>query len=250
MNPPLIKPPRQSVNLVNNHAYLGALALNNIGVKLIETGSYEKALRTMLDSVKAFSCSIGETPSAPGFVKEKLRNASNRLSKQHVEVGKVVTESLVYNRNGIQVFDDQEPFLRPALICLPEYVTGSVAVAQSEHDLDAAIVLCNTGLAFYLFSISWKAGSITQGSLVKNTYKMLDLADQVIYRQFAVLSNSDPPIHELRLYSVARFVVATMIQVFNETGRALEASSLQLKYRRLGEVIQAARLQSRNVAAE
>jgi hypothetical protein len=250
MNPPRIKLPQQSVNLVNNQAYLGALALNNIGVKLMETGSHEKALRTMLDSVKAFSCSMGETPAAAGFVKEKLRSASKRLSKQQVEVGKAATESLFYNRKRMLVFDDQEPFLRPARICLPEYIAGSVVAVQSEHDLDAAIVLCNTGLAFYLFSKTCETGSATQDALVKSAYKMLDLADQVICRQFAILSDSDPPFHELRLYSVARFVVATMIQAFNETGRAAEASSLQLKFRRLGEVIRAARTVSLEVAAE
>lgn len=250
MNPPPLKPSQQSVNLVNHQAYLGALALNNIGVKLMETGSNEKALRTMLDSVKAFSCSVGEIPAAPGFVKDKLRNAVKRLSKQRVEESKVVTESLFYNRKLMLVMDDQEPYLRPARICLPDYVAGSVVAVQSEHDLDAAIVLCNTGLAFYLFSKTCEAGSPTQVALVTSAYKMLDLADQVICRQFAILSDSDLPFRELRLYSVARFVVATMIQAFNETGRAFGASSLKLKFRRLGEVIQASQTQSLDVAAE
>jgi hypothetical protein len=250
MNQPPTKPSQQSVTLVNNQAYLGALALNNIGVKLIEFGSYEKGLRTMLDSVKAFSCSVGETSEAPGFVIEKLRNASKRLSKQQGELGKVATESLFYDRKRMLDFYDDEPFMRPAHISLPEFVGSNVVAVQSEHDLDASIVLCNTGLAFFLFSRNCEAGVATQAALVKNAFKMLDLADQVICRQFAIVSDSDPTFHELRLYSVARFVVATMIQAFNETGRAREASHLRLKYRRLGEVIQASQTHSSEVAAE
>jgi hypothetical protein len=236
-------PVTRVMTLVNTKTYHGALTLNNIGVQLMELGSFEKALVTMLDSVKAFSLSVSEDPASWCMVENKIQNASIRLqNEKESRGGKVVMESLLYTRcQDISIL--RQPELLPVRICQPDTTSNQFVAVGSDHHLDAAIVLCNAALSFYLVSKETPVNSTVQESLITKTYKMLDLADTVIGRQFGLVCDSDP-FDEIRLYVVAQFVVATRMRVSAETGRLSEAAALFYKFQRLGNAIQQTHEQS------
>jgi hypothetical protein len=102
--------------------------------------------------------------------------------------------------------------------------------------LHAALVLRNAAIAFYSLSKDPSKGRPAQVPLVQNAYKMLQLADTVVGTEVALVSDDDPS-SELHLYAVASSVVATMICVYSETGRAAEVRALEIKRRRLEHVL-------------
>jgi hypothetical protein len=219
-----------TVSMMNVQLYVAALTLNNIGIQLMELGSRPKALKTIMDSLKAFSLAMGP-PSATSTsaVEAKVQNAFKRLSEQRASAEDSSTEN--------SPLHGQFSGLHLTRIGLPESgaVAGRVA-ARSDHELHAAIVIRNAALSFYLLSKDFPKNSPAHASLIENAYKMLHLAEEVVCKQFAIVSDEDS-LNELRLYTVASALVATMMRIYSDTGRTVEAKALEVKHTRLEYII-------------
>jgi hypothetical protein len=215
--------------MLNVQLYVGAVTLNNIGVQLMDLGSREDALKTMLDSVRAFRMAALECSSSASLaVEAKVQRAFNRLSVRQASAG---------DKGRNDAPPHKQPGLRLERISLPESgVVERHFALRYTHDLHAALVLRNAAIAFYCLSMDYPKGGPVQDSLIQNTYRMLQMADGIICRGFALVADEDPR-NELCLYMVASSVVATIMCLYSEMGRMAEALALESKHRRLVNVI-------------
>jgi hypothetical protein len=75
------------MSLLSNHVYRGAIALNNIGVDLLERRCYEQALVTLLDATAAMKTALKDMrntsviPTDNMYVTEMVERANKRRSR-------------------------------------------------------------------------------------------------------------------------------------------------------------------------
>jgi hypothetical protein len=215
--------------MLNVQLYVGAVTLNNVGVRLMEMGSRENAVKTILDAVRAFRAALHENSDSARFaVEDKVKRALGRLEEQRGSGGAAAADGAPpRGRAG----------LRPERIEIDGPGVGAFRVAtRTVHNLHAAVVLRNAAIAFDLLGTSLPEGHPSQVSLVQNACKVLQLADSVVCTGFAVLPDDDPS-GELRLCAAASSLAATMICVYPGAGRAAEVPALEAKRRRLEQVL-------------
>jgi hypothetical protein len=218
---------------LNNHDYHSALALNNIGVLLLEAGYYEKALVTLKDAVNAMhSVFAGDQECCTADVQYMLLKAKKRLQRQVSGAEECALDSLVYEKNHIPLLRSHACLteLRPTKIQLPHF-TASFGVKGRDPDIESVVVLANAGLSYYLVSKTTKNRELTK-PLVRNSYHVLNLAADIVTTRFACCDDSS---EEVRLLTVAILVTGMMAHIYHETGRVSAAKKFEDKYHRLVE---------------
>jgi hypothetical protein len=219
---------------VNNHDYHSALALNNIGVLLLEAGSYERALVTLKDAVNAMhSVFAGDGESCTTVdVQYKLLKANKRLHRQVSGTEERVLYSLIYEKKHIPLLWSHACLteLRPTMIQFSHF-TASFNVTGRDPDMESVVVLANAGLSYYLVSKTAKRRELAE-SLVQNSYHVLNLAANIVTTRFACCEDSS---EESRLMTVAILVTGLMAHIYHETGRVSDAKKFETKYHRLVE---------------
>lgn len=218
--------------------YHSVLALNNIGVLLLEAGYYDRALVTLKDAVNAMHSVFADVRDCDSTanVQYKLLKAKKRFQRHVSGTEECVLQSFVYAQKHIPLLRSSERSdaclteLRPTKIQLSHF-TASFSVKGRDPDLESVVVLANAGLSYYLVSKAAKNQELAE-SLVKNSYHVLTLAADLVTTRFACCENSS---EEVRLMTVAILVTGMMARIYHETGRASDAKKFETKYHRLVE---------------
>jgi hypothetical protein len=222
---------------VNNHDYHSGLALNNIGVLLLEAGCYERALITLKDAVDAMRSVFASDRECRTTVEVqyKLLKANKRYQLHVSGTEERVLHSLVYEKRHIPLLRSHACLteLRPTKIQLPHF-TESFSVNGRDPDIESVVVLANAGLSYYLVSKATKKRELAE-SLVQNSYHVLNLAADIVTTRFACCEDSS---EEVRLMTVAILVTGMMAHIYHETGRVSDAKKFETKYHRLVESTQ------------
>lgn len=232
--------------------YRSAIALNNMGVYLIESHDYHGAMCVLKDSVNAWKgvfrrsgpSAENQTSTGPNrnshaaLLEKKMQKASRRCAKPHPPIRHpTVIETIAYEDSVIPLLCLNElssavSCLRPTRIDPPE--SCDYCAFERDPDLETVIVLCNFAISYFLISKTVDDGTCV-AKLVSNALSVLNLASHVLTRRFAVC---DDDVEEVRLMTVSLLVTGNLMQVLLETGRVEEARKLYEKYQNIREAIE------------
>jgi len=218
------------------HCYRGALVLNNVGVSMLEHGCYKEAVSTLKDAVYAMTCFCRPSPSC-WDVGQKVKQAFKTLAGSHpLQTSYLRIETVSYEDRifPLQCLTDNDEEgegynvqsmtgrLRPTRIEFPDDISSGCSERDSE--LESAVLLCNYGIAYFLFSKT-VVGHSTSIKLLENAHTVFELASSIVSNRFASCQDSDY-IDEARILSVVLLVVGNVSQVHQETGKWADAQEL------------------------
>jgi hypothetical protein len=209
-----------------------ALMLNNVGADFLETGSYEGAIPLFQHALVVLKAVV--PPACTSRVKDSLRVEA----KLHRALKKLKATRMSYVARGKDVHcnsikccsvDDSmiAPFntVRPCKIDVR--ITGA---AQCHPDLVIAVVLCNSGIAFYLASQCSKTKQPVAEAMLKRSHSVLTLASDVVCNRIALCDDES---EECRILTVAHIVTGNLMLVNNAMGRDGEHQALKQRCERL-----------------
>lgn len=234
---------QQSATMNSN--YRSSLALNNMGVCLVELGCYQQAAETFADSISVIvhASSLHRVKLPPSLqggsgnatVEERLRAAHQRLSEPSA------AGSICRKLRVVQPINDKE--LASHHLASPSLRLASPIRFQAEDDerdqhYDFACMLYNAGTAFLCYA----DGALAHAHREKRRNKamrLFQLAHAVLLEQYS--SCYDRPMVFGRLLRTTALIVSTLHQVLAEgrveSERDLLASTTQ-RLARLSRLIQ------------
>jgi hypothetical protein len=240
-----------------------ALALNNIGVSLLERGCYREGLATLQDGIflmkdlfqPAFNgetnCKQIESTGGSMFVssnnggyeidsKSKLKRAAARLSDARalqtafpatcsaVENLQIVTYEDTGLAGILEIMGTSPSTSKFFLIRMDVSVEGFVA---NSPDVESAIILYNFGVAHMLAQrLHQRPPHITD-----NAHHILHLASSLIARSSDVSWNN---LEECVVLQVGLLVLHAIIQTLVETGKDIEAKLVFDRYSTVRQAVQ------------
>jgi hypothetical protein len=215
-------------------AHVCALKLNNAGVDFLESGSYEGAIPLLQNSLVVLKAVVA--PSSNSLVKDslgveaKLHGALKKL--ESIRMSHVARENDVQNIFSkckcCRVDDSMDASFKTVQPC--KIVVPNEGAAHCHPDLDIAVVLCNSGIAFYMASQSPKTNRPVAEALLKRSYRVLTLASDVVSNRFALCDDES---EECRIMRVAHIVTGNLMIVNNAIGREGENQVLKQRCDRL-----------------
>ena len=220
-----------------------ALALNNIGVSLLERGCYREGMevlqdgiRTMKSMFKASEDSTDDVTDPSNDPLEKLHKARDKASQVSSQVidtsstAKIKTLSFqVDGLSGVLEHLGKSPSSTFYLVRMDIPLECAVSVSNTP-DLESAVLLYNFGMAQLLIS------SVISNSqpMVENSHRILHLASSIVARR----SNTcDDSLEEAALLQMGLLVLNGMIQVLIESGMDLAAATVFERYLKVREIV-------------
>jgi hypothetical protein len=228
--------------------YRVALALNNIGVKLLERGAFRQSLDTLQDAVFMMKSHLRYTAGAQGRVAKTTPDSSTTVQSRLSKAMKRLANAQPVVRPAVKVnaisfegtlpsscifpFEDQTmQFPLPIEI----HTLNCDCIKELDQDLVSGIVLLNFGIAHLCASKVMKSSEkLREGAL-----KLLNMAYSIISFRHAISQIEQIDVHQI---SESRFLLVIIIlnhtaQVLTEMGRHSEAQESQEKLVRLGRLI-------------
>jgi hypothetical protein len=146
------------MSLLSNHVYRGAIALNNIGVDLLERRCYEQALVTLLDATAAMKTALKDMrntsviPTDNMYVTEMVERANKRRSRPSYMERQPPYDMLDHAdnyRHHLLQQDEHDQLLKTVYPIRIDDVNSDCRCPSNLSDPDAqgAIVLYNCALA-------------------------------------------------------------------------------------------------------
>jgi hypothetical protein len=221
-----------------------ALALNNIGVQLLERGAFRQSLDTMQDAVFMMNSHLRYTAGAQGrarttsdssgAVQSRLSKAIKRLASAQPLQPAVKVNTLSFGgtlpSSCIFPFEDQTMQF-PLPIEIDTVNCGCI----KDLDLVSGIVLLNFGVAHFCASKVMKPSE----KLRESALKLFNMAYSIISFRNTISQMEQSDVHQI---SESRFLLAIIIlnhtvEVLTEMGYHSEAQKSQEKLVRLGRLI-------------
>jgi hypothetical protein len=217
--------------------YHSTLLLNNIGVLLLEQGSYKQAARTLRDSLEAMRKIFnGRSLASPAL---DLSRSANQARK-HIQSSDSSNETsialfladkgIVAGKHDCTSFE----YLLPVTIQIPESAVGFTTIGR-DPQLEMSVIFNNIGIALYLLcsdeSTSPSASSVSTDSR-ESALRMMSLASSVVSSRFALCLCDDMD-EESRIMSVALIVTGNTIHLCQAAGQASDAKLYTDKYQRM-----------------
>jgi tetratricopeptide (TPR) repeat protein len=235
--------------------YGKVLTLNNVGIALLERGSYAHAVSTFKYAVRAIEAIASRAASVEGSSEE---NGSSSLSdaldkkvqRAYSEAEHAYLEPLEHVDHDVSTVTCLDGMVMyPMNRCLSARLR-SAQLDASSHDyhthgysIEKAIIYSNFGLSSYLFAKSMvgEGDEVYRTRLLQHSRDMLKQASLSISDNFGLYDDDEG---ELKVLAVALLVTGNMVEtlktslgVVTEADEALEAQQARM-YQRLREALQ------------
>jgi hypothetical protein len=249
-----------------------AIALNNMGVSMLERHCYRQAYQTFQDAVFAMKAALGvssspldSSTSVQLAVHQKLQEAVHRVSNPQVSPISLPIDS-VSDVTSITLIEwsptnmNEIVLTRPIRIEVEEIPNNIISTSVSiVADLYTSILLYNFGLAHLCCSkaSSKKSGQVLQQQLNESGLTLFKLSHSLLSKSFERVhscqgpsqpTNSDNDINSSlahfhpQLFFVSAILLQTLALTFlQDWGMAEQA---KLCFERLSDLLQVAELQS------
>jgi len=232
------------------HNYRGAVALNNVGVTLIERRCYRQAIETLKDAIfvmRGVFNTATEKNSASGFAstsgtEARLQRATERLVNPHP----VSSSSLinVISHDGTRI----QPSMLSSLLKEGKAPSHSVTIRiesadvdspyARDPDLESAVMLFNFGIA-HLCSSKLSKSEVASKKLNQAALKLFNMAYAIISNKTSLSCMSDQDAErscEVRLV-IAAIVLKQVVEVLKDMGNHSEANQSMQRLIRLQSAI-------------
>jgi hypothetical protein len=214
-------------------AHMCALRLNNAGADFLESGSYEGAI-PLLQTALVMLKGVVATPLLTSRVKDsfgvetKLHRALKKLENIRMDYVAQDKDVQYLSRKCCNVDDlmiARFHTVRPCKLGVPTDGTS-----ECHPNLEIAVVLCNSGIAFYLASQSSRMKQPVAEALLKRSHRVLTSASDIVSNRFALCDDES---EECRTMRVAHIVASNLMFVNNAMGREAETEVLKQRCDRL-----------------
>jgi hypothetical protein len=227
--------------------YRSAIALNNMGVALVEQRAYRQGLDTLKDAISVMKKSVlyplSRLPSSVSITTlhadAKVERAIKRMSKPQPVPSSLGVAVISYDGPSsyqsstdiVRSGETASPFTFPIRI----EATDFESLKDPECDMQSAIMVFNLGVAHLCMS-----------KLAKSPVVGQEAALRIFNVTFSILSNSNKNVNdvaELNDEQVLRFllmeavVLNNVVQVLTDLGKDSEAHESYSKLVRLGSAI-------------
>jgi hypothetical protein len=225
----------------------GAIALNNMGVSLLEQRAYRQGMETLKDAIfvmkrvfrpQSSNSSLGETSDSTNSTDIKIHRAVQRMANLQPVPFAMITDvishgagSLPSPLGSILRESSSSSFTIPIRI----EATDIACPEDRDPDLESAIVLYNFGIAHLCMAKLAKSPmKLREGAL-----KLFNMAYSIISNKNALAGLSES---EMRRFSETRLLLAiavlnNVVRVFTEMGKHTEANNSYQRLVRLGTAI-------------
>jgi len=245
--------------------YRGAIALNNVGVTLLERGCYKQAMDTLQDAIHVMKEVFRPNAPAPLFqqqqqqkvdVNSPLQNAHRRLADPQQTPFPSAAAAQALHLEAINFDMGLTPVLNylhetpsttsflPVRIDLPVDFSSPAACTFSpassmnnnrrDPDLESSIILYNFGVANLLISKVAATSPSSCDKLRSNALSILQLASGVLSKRSGTC---DDGVEEANLLQMGLLVFHATIQVLVEGGDDFEASVVCERYDRIRNAV-------------
>lgn len=211
----------------------GAIAVNNLGVALLEAGRVDSAIASLQDAVKLLKVgrdlSISVGPSSPLSLEVTMKRAAQRFALgDPASVESLPCASILAVSDNVDAAEMTAALQRP----LPSHACSLFPIRlepdsnefcyESEEAilLSCTLILHNLGLALLLKSLTSKDEDAT--ILQEKSIKLFQLCEKVI---FSLGQSSHEDHHlQLKLLSVRGILSVSFIEALKVSGRHEDAS--------------------------
>jgi hypothetical protein len=248
----LCSPPQTKLKMTDQSPvpdYRGAIALNNMGVSLLEQRAYRQGMDTLKDAIfvmkrvyRPKSGLLTPTFSLPSTsnVKAKLERAIKRMANPHPvpsawSVGVISHDPTSFYQSTIDSVlrgGPVSPFTFPIRIETVDFDS----LEDRDPDMESAIMLHNFGIAYLCMS---KQRTNSPGKLQEGALKLFNMSYSVISNMNNMSRLSEEQmqqISETRLL-LAVVVLNNVVQVLTDMGKDSEANESYQRLVRLGTAI-------------
>jgi hypothetical protein len=241
--------------LIRDHR--AAIALNNMGVSLLERRAYGQGMETLKDAIFVMkrvlrppsisSQGFGKTPNSTRYAEAKVDRASKRMANPHpipsaLSIDVVSHCTTFSHRSGsgsVLHGGSSSPLRSPFRIDATDLV--SLGEENRYFDLEASIMLYNFGLAH-----------LCMAKLAKTPIKMQEGALKLFNMAYSILAPlCDKEGHGIREDMVLLLAATTLnniVVLLTQMGKRSEANGSDQELARLGRAIQ--EFQGRNLAED
>jgi hypothetical protein len=225
--------------LIRDHR--AAIALNNMGVSLLERRAYRQGMETLNDAIFVMkrvlrppsisSQGFGKPTNSTSYAEAKIHRASRRMANPQpipsaVSID-VVSQCATFSYSGTVLHGDwSSPLSSPLRI----EVTDLVSLEERDADLESSIMLYNFGLAhLYMAQLAKTPITLQEGAL-----KLFDMA----YSVLATLSNQEGDGIREDVVLIAAATLNNIVALLTQMGKHSEANETDQELARLGRAIQ------------
>jgi hypothetical protein len=230
-----------------------ALALNNVGVSLLERGCYRQGMEVLQDGITVlkdlFKSTEMET-TVVGHLVTSITNTSNSTKLLQKARGKVLQpqyllsdataspsiQTISYQVNGLsEILSHMGTSLSSSQIFLVRMdvpLECSSFSVSNAPDLESAVLLYNFGMAQLLLSRVVPHGGALM--MTDNAHRILHLASSIIARRSSTFCDT---LEETALLQMGLVVLHGIIQVLVETGMDFEAASVFDRYLKVRDIV-------------
>jgi hypothetical protein len=228
--------------LIRDHR--AAIALNNMGVALLERRAYRQGMETLKDAIFVMkrvlqppsisSQGVGKTPHPTSYAEAKIYRASKRMANPRpvpsdvsIDVASQCSTFSHRSYSGSVLHGgSSSPLSAPLRI----EATDLVALDNRDSDLESSIMLYNFGLAHRCMAKFAK----TPIKLQEGALKLFNMA----YFVFATLSEHEGHIIKEDMVLLAAATLNNIIALLTQMGKHSEANESDQELARLGRAIQ------------
>jgi tetratricopeptide (TPR) repeat protein len=203
--------------------YRGAVALNNMGVYLLERGAYRSALETLKDAIAVMKTvfpaqNYDHNTAWRAEISDKLKAAHKRIAKPEVVQCSMPLEVNSFDDDEFDVMKDSLRYGPSASMFFPVRVAISDMDIESRNiDVESAMLLYNFGIAHLCMSrVAIKAShKLQEGAL-----RLFDLSRSILSSQYHKCEDS---MQQTRILLLSASVMNNIVQVLNEQGNIEQA---------------------------
>lgn len=224
-------------NTYDRADYRGAIALNNMGVSLLERGAYRNAIDTMKDAIAIMRTIFpqnGAVHSAPhNFnIDSKLQLAAQRLASPETSRAPLSVQTIPFSEDNINAMKDALRYGPSGSVFFPLRIEISDFNCRGRDiDLESSIFLYNFGIAHLCMA---RVHPKSAAKLRDGALKLFDLAHSILASQCA---KAQDPADQTHVLLVAAMVLNNVVQVLSEQGRMEQVGQALSSLKRLDDLV-------------
>ena len=212
-----------------------ALALNNVGVSLLERGCHSQGLAVLKDGIDAMKEIIKSSRDELNLITSQLSSRNLQLAidrtlhlpPKTIPCASIDVQVVSYQASGItgilSTLNASPSFSRYYLIRMDVPLECSSCFDLETPDIESAILLYNYSMAYLL----WARVHMRPEPLLENAHRILHLVCNVVARSSAICFDA---FEKTALLQVGLLVLHGNIQVFIRTGNDKEAADVYVRY--------------------
>jgi hypothetical protein len=220
----------QSLRVVDEE-YQDVLRLNDIGVQLLEAGSYRQAALTFREAVNLLKRNIAVVSTPAGEYEKRIQLACQRLESAMpcTVAQKLIRVEPLYSTSNDSIEEDIQGFLRGmgGITMHPIKIPLIEVGRPMDAEFDSAVLLLNMGIAFYCLALTTHNTTMATKKQAK--------AISLFQAAYAVLSRIQQTPRILRTTVVALYSLA---QVSDKKDNGVETTKILQQMLYFAKVIQ------------